>query len=113
MTRKLNRTDFKGRALFGVVKSVRNKNSGAYRDEFVESFSLFYAPVRRTLKMKVEIEGTKYEGTRAIYVRHTTQMNDVLKVQIDKVIYDVVEIDSDETGTYESFDIIMLRKVGK
>jgi len=101
------------KAEFGVSETKRNPNTGANKMMFVKSFSLYYASVERGLSMESKLEGTRFEDTISIAIRHNTVVNDQLIVRINDVLYEIVKIQADDGNNYNAFDLIILKKKGR
>ncbi|QIL49858.1 phage head closure protein [Weissella coleopterorum] len=105
-------SDFNKKAKFGMIKTVKNENTGSSKKEFVATCELWFAPKTRSLAMQYKLQGTDLESTREIIVRHNSSVDNSMVVQIGDDRYDVVNISSDDTNQTISYDYITLKKVG-
>lgn len=102
--------DFNHKADFGTVESVQNLNNGSIKKSFVKQFSLWYAPNTRTLNQQYQIQGTELDNTKVIVVRHNTAVEGINVVQIDGVMYDVVQYSPDESNAIITYDFVTLKR---
>ncbi|WP_461241094.1 phage head closure protein [Paucilactobacillus sp. N302-9] len=100
-------------AEFGDVESKMNEFSGVNVDTLVTKFKLHYAPVRRTLTQKYELMNTSLEDTIVIAVRHSPRVNEDLFVKLDNVQYKIMDISSDDSDMYVTYDLLTVQKVKK
>ncbi|MBM7617254.1 SPP1 family predicted phage head-tail adaptor [Weissella uvarum] len=101
------------KADFGTVKSVQSSTTGAMREQFIKEMSLYYAPVERGLTMESKLEGTKFEDTISIAVRHNKALQESMVVKLADVQYKIVKIQPDDSNNYVTYDKIILKKVEK
>lgn len=101
------------KAEFGVFETKRNPNTGVAKSVFVKSFSMWCASVERGLKMEASLEGTRFEDTISIAVRHNSTVNEQLMVRLDGQLYEIVKIQSDNGNKYNAFDLIVLTHRGR
>ncbi|WP_419154097.1 phage head closure protein [Weissella viridescens] len=111
--RKYASYEFNRKAKFGEMKSVQNENTGAQVKTFVPLFSLYYAPVRRGLSLESQLEGTKFENTITIVIRHQAKVSDAMLVELDGVQYSIVNVESDDTNKYVAYDFVILKRIEK
>lgn len=102
---------FSKRAEFGVTKSILNKNSGVNEPQFVKQFSLHVYPQKRTLDMQYRALGTNYQNAITLVVRHTHRINDQLEVKYDGEKYRIINISSDDSTNYQTYDFLTLQRV--
>ena len=102
---------FSKKADFGTTKSVLNDNSGVNEPCFVKQFSLHVYPQKRTLDMQYRALGTNYQNAITLVVRHTHQINDQLKVKYDGEEYQIINISSDDSTNYQTYDFLTLQKI--
>lgn len=111
--RKFKPHEMSRKVEFGVVESKRNEHTGSFKEAFVKSFSMYYASVDRGLKIESQLEGTRFQDTVSIAVRHNSLINEQLVVRVSGDVYGIVKIQSDDTNTYNGFDLVVLSKLGK
>ncbi|AVO66254.1 phage head closure protein [Weissella cibaria] len=102
--------DFNRKVDFGTVESVQNPNNGSIKKSFVKQFSLWYAPKTRTLNQQYQIQGTALDNTKVIVVRHNIAVEGIKVVQIDGVMYDIVQYSPDESNTIITYDFVTLKR---
>lgn len=102
---------FSKHAEFGVTKSILNKNSGVNEPQFVKQFSLHVYPQKRTLDMQYRALGTNYQNAITLVVRHTHLINDQLEVKYDGEKYRIINISSDDSANYQTYDFLTLQRV--
>lgn len=102
--------ELNGRADFGTVKTVQSPDNGAMKKTFLKSFSLWYASKTRTLNQQYQIQGTALENTKVIIVRHNSAIEAIKVVQIDKILYDLVNYSPDESNNYNTYDFVTLKR---
>ena len=103
-------SDFNRKADFGTVESKQNPNNGSIKKTFVKQFSLWYAPKTRTLNQQYQIQGTMLDNTKVIVVRHNTAVEGTKVVQIDSVMYDIVQYSPDESNAIIAYDFVTLKR---
>ncbi|TVV24430.1 hypothetical protein FO433_00735 [Weissella cibaria] len=103
-------SDFNRKADFGTVESKQNPNNGSIKKTFVKQFSLWYAPKTRTLNQQYQIQGTTLDNTKVIVVRHNTAVEGTKVVQIDSVMYDIVQYSPDESNAIIAYDFVTLKR---
>lgn len=102
---------FNKRAEFGVTKSILNKNSGVNEPHFVKQFSLHVYPQKRTLDMQYRALGTNYQNAITLVVWHTHRINDQLEVKYDGEKYRIINISSDDSANYQTYDFLTLQRI--
>ena len=100
------------RAHFGTVKQTTNPNTGAPRQAFIESFSLWAEFRTRTMSQLFAAHQAGMDETRTIAVRHNIDLDNQLRVILDsdKTMYRIVNISHDDTNNYLAFDFVTLEK---
>ncbi|CUQ99430.1 phage head-tail joining protein [Lactobacillus phage EV3] len=96
---------------FGVTKTVTNPYSGVNESSFVKSFSLHVYPQKRTLNMQYRSLGTDYDKAITLVVRHNNRLNNKLRVKYKGEEYTILNISSDDSANYMTFDFLTLRNV--
>ena len=102
---------FSKHAEFGITKSILNKNSGVNEPKFVKQFILHVYPQKRTLDMQYRALGTNYQNAITLVVRHTHRINDQLKVRYDGELYQIINISSDDSANYQTYDFLTLQRI--
>lgn len=102
---------FKEIADFGVTKTVTNPYSGVNESSFVKSFSLHVYPQKRTLDMQYRSLGTDYDKAITLVVRHNNRLNNQLCVKYKGEEYTILNISSDDSANYMTYDFLTLRNV--
>lgn len=102
-------------AQLGTTESVRNEFTGANLPTFISQFSkIHYTSIKRTIDQKVGILGTALENTVMIVVRHNPEFENMEKVIVaNGTEYDIVDVSSDDTNQYITYDIITMKKSEK
>ncbi len=111
MAKRQTRTELNHRIKFGRFQSERNRNSGSYSKVFQEQYSVYFGYVQRSFKLQRELDGTKYEDTIGISIRHNPKITSSMSAEIGDVQYDIVDISIDHSQSYESFDVISLKRM--
>lgn len=96
---------------FGVTKTVTNPYSGVNESGFVKSFSLHVYPQKRTLDMQYRSLGTNYVNAITLVVRHNNRLNDQLRVKYKGKEYKILNISSDDSANYMTYDFLTLQNV--
>ena len=96
---------------FGVTKTVTNPYSGINEPSFVKSFSLHVYPQKRTLDMQYRSLGTNYVNAITLVVRHNNRINDQLRVKYKGEEYKILNISSDDSANYMTYDFLTLQNV--
>ena len=96
---------------FGVTKTVTNSYSGVNEPNFVKSFSLHVYPQKRTLDMQYRSLGTNYANAITLVVRHNNRLNDQLRVKYKGEEYKILNISSDDSANYMTYDFLTLQNV--
>ena len=96
---------------FGVIKTVTNPYSGVNEPSFVKSFSLHVYPQKRTLDMQYRSLGTNYVNAITLVVRHNNRLNDQLRVKYKGEEYKILNISSDDSANYMTYDFLTLQNV--
>lgn len=96
---------------FGVTKTTTNPYSGVNEPTFVKSFSLHVFPQKRTLDMQYRALGTSYQNAITLVVRHNAKINDQLHVKYKGEEYVIINISSDDSANYLTYDFLTLRNV--
>ncbi|MHA6973931.1 phage head closure protein [Levilactobacillus brevis] len=107
---------FNQKLVFGVLKSVQNENTGANETSFEPSFSLWTMPYTRTLSQNLSINGTAYEDSIQMVVRHNSAINRQLIVQYSNQLYKIIDNSVDDSNQVIGYDILTLKlnqKAGK
>lgn len=102
---------FKEIADFGVTETVTNPYSGVNEPSFVKSFSLHVYPQKRTLDMQYRSLGTNYVNAITLVVRHNNRLNDQLRVKYKGEEYKILNISSDDSANYMTYDFLTLQNV--
>lgn len=110
---QFNPNEMNRKAEFGQIKTIQNENTGSMKNDFVREFSLFYAPVERGLTIESKLDGTRFEDTITIAVRHNKAVNDTMMVKLGSTDYKIVKIQADDSNNYASFDKIILKEQRK
>lgn len=96
---------------FGVTKTVTNPYSGVNESSFVKSFSMHVYPQKRTLDMQYRSLGTDYDKAITLVVRHNNRLNNQLCVKYKGEEYTILNISSDDSANYMTYDFLTLRNV--
>ena len=96
---------------FGVTKTTTNPYSGVNEPTFVKSFSLHVYPQKRTLDMQYRSLGTNYVNAITLVVRHNNRLNDQLRVKYKGEEYKILNISSDDSANYMTYDFLTLQNV--
>ena len=96
---------------FGVTKTTTNPYSGVNEPTFVKSFSLHVYPQKRTLDMQYRSLGTNYANAITLVVRHNNRLNDQLRVKYKGEEYKILNISSDDSANYMTYDFLTLQNV--
>lgn len=96
---------------FGVTKTVTNPYSGVNEPSFVKLFSLHVYPQKRTLDMQYRSLGTNYVNAITLVVRHNNRLNDQLHVKYKGEEYKILNISSDDSANYMTYDFLTLQNV--
>ena len=102
---------FSERADFGTTKSILNENSGVNEPKFVKQFILHVYPQKRTLDMQYRALGTNYQNAITLVVRHTHRINDQLEVKYAGELYKIINISSDDSANYQTYDFLTLQRI--
>ncbi|WP_421022301.1 phage head closure protein [Limosilactobacillus fermentum] len=94
---------------FGVTETVTNPYSGVNEPSFVKSFSLHVYPQKRTLNMQYRSLGTNYVNAITLVVRHNNRLNDQLRVKYKGEEYKILNISSDDSANYMTYDFLTLQ----
>jgi SPP1 family predicted phage head-tail adaptor len=98
-------------AQFGTVSTETNRHTGMQVPSFVKKFSLHVYPQKTTLNRLYLQSGTQYEDTITLVITHNTAVNDQLKVKYRDVMYKIVNISSDDSSNYQTYDFLSLQKL--
>lgn len=96
---------------FGVTKTITNPYSGVNEPSFVKSFSLHVYPQKRSLDMQYRALGTSYQNAITLVVRHNPKINDQLHVRYKGEEYAIINISSDDSANYLTYDFLILRNI--
>lgn len=96
---------------FGITKTTTNPYSGVNEPSFVKSFSLHVYPQKRTLDMQYRSLGTNYVNAITLVVRHNNRLNDQLRVKYKGEEYKILNISSDDSANYMTYDFLTLQNV--
>ena len=113
MPKKILPSMFNKRCGFGTIKSVQSENSIGYKSEYVEQFSLWCYPKKRTLRQQYDLYGTELDDSLVLIVRHNSKINKQLKVKYNGEIYDILNISSDDSLNYMSYDYLTIKQIKK
>lgn len=113
MPRKLLPSMFNKRIEFGTVKSVEDDNTGDYKETFVSQFSLWAYPNKRTLNQQYQLLGTNLTDTIVLIIRHNSNVNDSLKLKYNGQQYDILDVSSDDSLNYMSYDYLTVKLTSK
>jgi len=106
-------SDLNVKVSFTTVKTVTNQNNGNSVKKPVTLFTKWGAYKRRTINQQYTILGTTTEDSIVIGVRHDNSINKTLGITIDNVNYQILDISSDESNNYLTYDLITIKKVSK
>lgn len=113
MANSLAPANFNRKAQFGTVKSVLNTNTGGYNDSFVAQLSLWCAARTRTLTQQYQIENTELNDTIIITIHHNSKVNSSMRVVYQGKQYSIVDISSDDSNQYMTYDFVTMKLVNK
>lgn len=101
---------FNQKAHFGTYKTVTNENNGQNTTNFVDLFSLWCAPITRTLNQRFQLQGTDLSDTITIAVRHNTRVkkDNSIIVRYRDDDYRIVDLSVDDSNNINTFDYLTL-----
>lgn len=116
MLNKFSPERFNQKIAFGTLKSVQNEDTGANTTRFEPSFSLWTMPYTRTLTQSLSINGTAYQDSIQMVIRHNPAVNRELIAQYDNQLYKIIDNSVDDSNQVIGYDILTLKlteKAGK
>lgn len=114
MAKRYKPNDFNKRCLIGMPETKTTQTGGKVKCISKDGqISVRYASKMRTISLQVQLSGTDKEDTFEIVIRHKPAINKKMSVEIDKALYSIVNISSDESANFERFDILTLKSKTK
>lgn len=106
-------SDLNVKVQFTTSKTVVNPNNGNSTKKPVTLFTKWGAYRRRTLNQQYQAIGTTVEDSIVIGVRHDDAIIKTLGITINNINYQIIDISSDESNNYLTYDLITIKKVTK
>lgn len=102
--------DFNRKCQIGITKTVTTSTGGKLEKIDPESvLNVRFAAKMRTLYLQFKIIGTTIADTFDIVIRHNSMVTKKMCVQIDGVLYNIINISTDESAKLIKFDILTLQ----
>lgn len=116
MLNKFSPERFNKKIAFGTLKSVQNEDTGSNKTSFESAFSLWTMPYTRTLTQSLSINGTAYQDSIQMVIRHNPAVNRELIAQYSGQLYKIIDNSVDDSNQVIGYDILTLKlteKAGK
>lgn len=102
--------DLNRKCQIGMVKTTTTSTGGKVEKLDSETaITVWFGAKMRTLSLQFQVLGTEKADTFEIVIRHNPLVTKKLAVMIEKVLYDIINISSDESANFQRFDILTLK----
>ena len=102
---------FNAIADFGSVVSKTNRHTGMQVPTFVKKFSLHVYLQKTTLNRLYAQFGTQYQDSITLVINHNPAVNDQLRVKYNGQLYKIINVSSDDSANYQTYDFLSLQKL--
>lgn len=110
MVKTYKPNDFNRKCQIGVTKTVTTPTGGKVEKiDPATVLNVRFAAKMRSLALQFQIIGTTTADTFDIAIRHNKLVTKKMCVQIDGVLYNIINISSDESAKLIKFDILTLQ----
>ena len=110
MVKSYKPNDFNRKCLIGVTKTITTSTGGKVEKiDPTSTIKVWFAAKMRSLSLQFQLIGTTTSDTFDIVIRHNKLVTKKMCVQIDDVLYNIVNISSDESSALMKFDILTLQ----
>ena len=114
MVKTYKPNDFNRKCQIGVTKTVTTPSGGKIEKiDPATVLNVRFAAKMRSLALQFQIIGTTTADTFDIVIRHNKLVTKKMCVQIDDVLYNIINISSDESAKLIKFDILTLQATKK
>lgn len=108
---KYKPSDFNKKAQFGVYETIEDDLGNQKAGGFVPRFTLHYMTKLISFNHQFSIQGTMYENTTTIIVKHNQKLSDQFIVKLpDNNFYEIVTISQDDSNNVFTYDFVTLKR---
>lgn len=114
MVKQYKPNDFNHKCQIGLLKTITTATGG--KVEKIDPDSVIvarFASKMRTIAFQFQLIGTETSDTFEIVIRHNKKISKKMCVQIDSVLYNIINISSDESAKIMRYDILTLQEKKK